>query len=204
MDRRARLHARAGTRSRKLALPIAEPCSACSRDPQVRFGDSYSAGRIEVRGDLVEFMSVLYRSAAHESSEGTIANRLAGLLYKPRRNTLAGSRANIHRHYDLGNDFYSLWLGETMAYTCAYYPHSRRDARPGASGQDGPRLPQVAPCARRHRRRGWLRLGQLRAAHGQPLRRKGARLQYLQGTDRLRAAARARVGSRTERRVHRG
>ncbi len=93
-------------------------------DPQVRFGDSYSAGRIEVRGDLVEFMSVLYRSAAHESSEGTIANRLAGLLYKPRRNTLAGSRANIHRHYDLGNDFYSLWLGETMAYTCAYYPQA--------------------------------------------------------------------------------
>jgi cyclopropane-fatty-acyl-phospholipid synthase len=35
---------------------------------------------------------------------------------------LAGSRDNIHKHYDLGNDFYSLWLGETMAYTCAYYP----------------------------------------------------------------------------------
>jgi cyclopropane-fatty-acyl-phospholipid synthase len=33
-----------------------------------------------------------------------------------------GSRQNIRRHYDLGNDFYALWLGETMAYTCAYYP----------------------------------------------------------------------------------
>jgi cyclopropane-fatty-acyl-phospholipid synthase len=38
------------------------------------------------------------------------------------RNTLAGSRDNIHHHYDIGNEFYALWLGETMAYTCAYYP----------------------------------------------------------------------------------
>jgi cyclopropane-fatty-acyl-phospholipid synthase len=37
-------------------------------------------------------------------------------------NTLQGSQQNIHHHYDIGNDFYSLWLGETMAYTCAYFP----------------------------------------------------------------------------------
>jgi cyclopropane-fatty-acyl-phospholipid synthase len=43
-------------------------------------------------------------------------------LHRPRLNTLAGSRDNIHHHYDIGNDFYSLWLGRTMAYTCAYYP----------------------------------------------------------------------------------
>jgi cyclopropane-fatty-acyl-phospholipid synthase len=46
------------------------------------------------------------------------------LMHRPRVrvNTLAGSRDNIHHHYDIGNDFYSLWLGRTMAYTCAYYP----------------------------------------------------------------------------------
>jgi cyclopropane-fatty-acyl-phospholipid synthase len=54
----------------------------------------------------------------------SIANRVISWLHRPRRNTLAGSRDNIHRHYDLGNDFYSLWLGQTMAYTCAYYPHA--------------------------------------------------------------------------------
>jgi cyclopropane-fatty-acyl-phospholipid synthase len=36
-------------------------------------------------------------------------------------NTLSGSRRNIHRHYDLGNEFYRLWLDPGMAYTCAYY-----------------------------------------------------------------------------------
>jgi cyclopropane-fatty-acyl-phospholipid synthase len=28
----------------------------------------------------------------------------------------------VHRHYDLGNDFYRLWLDERMVYTCAYFP----------------------------------------------------------------------------------
>ena len=90
------------------------------RDAQLRFGDAYSSGQIEVEGDLVRFMVTVFRTLS--APEDSIANRVAGWLHRPRRNTLAGSRDNIHRHYDLGNDFYSLWLGETMAYTCAYYP----------------------------------------------------------------------------------
>ncbi len=93
-------------------------------DPQLRFGDAYSCGRIEVAGDLIELMNVVYRASAQQSGEESIASRVAGWLHRPRRNTLAGSRANIHRHYDLGNDFYALWLDETMAYTCAYFPRA--------------------------------------------------------------------------------
>jgi cyclopropane-fatty-acyl-phospholipid synthase len=37
-------------------------------------------------------------------------------------NSLRGSRHNIHRHYDIGNDFYKLWLDPQLVYTCAYYP----------------------------------------------------------------------------------
>jgi cyclopropane-fatty-acyl-phospholipid synthase len=37
-------------------------------------------------------------------------------------NSLHGSRSNIHRHYDLGNDFYKLWLDRQLVYTCAYFP----------------------------------------------------------------------------------
>jgi cyclopropane-fatty-acyl-phospholipid synthase len=92
------------------------------RDAQIRFGDAYSTGQIEVEGDLVSFMATVFRTLSAPDAHDSIANRVAGWLHRPRRNTLAGSRDNIHRHYDLGNDFYSLWLGETMAYTCAYYP----------------------------------------------------------------------------------
>jgi cyclopropane-fatty-acyl-phospholipid synthase len=41
---------------------------------------------------------------------------------RPRRNTRTGSRQNIHSHYDLGNEFFRLWLDKEMVYTCAYYP----------------------------------------------------------------------------------
>ncbi|MGO9946118.1 MAG: class I SAM-dependent methyltransferase [Steroidobacteraceae bacterium] len=91
-------------------------------DPQVRFPDSYCAGRIEVEGDLVDFLVILYRIFEASDTGDSMAGRVIRKLQRPRRNTLAGSRENIHRHYDLGNEFYSLWLGETMAYTCAYYP----------------------------------------------------------------------------------
>ena len=91
------------------------------RDAQLRFGDAYSTGRIEVEGDLVRFMETVFRTLGSSDPRDSIANRVAGWLHRPRRNTLAGSRDNIHQHYDLGNDFYSLWLGQTMAYTCAYY-----------------------------------------------------------------------------------
>ena len=37
-------------------------------------------------------------------------------------NSLYGSRHNVHSHYDLGNEFYKLWLDRQLVYTCAYFP----------------------------------------------------------------------------------
>ncbi len=47
-----------------------------------------------------------------------IANRILAVL---RRNSLVGSRKNISDHYDLGNDFFKLFLDPTMTYSSAYY-----------------------------------------------------------------------------------
>ena len=54
----------------------------------------------------------------HGSLVGTVLDRLHHLL---RRNTRAGSRDNIHVHYDIGNDFYGLWLDRSMTYSSALY-----------------------------------------------------------------------------------
>jgi cyclopropane-fatty-acyl-phospholipid synthase len=43
------------------------------------------------------------------------------LLHRSRRNTVSGSRRNIAAHYDLGNDFYRLFLDETMTYSSAVF-----------------------------------------------------------------------------------
>lgn len=88
--------------------------------PDLHFGDLYSTGRLEVEGDLVHFLTeVGYRT---EHAVPGPLKKLRDLLSRPRANTLAGSRDNIHHHYDLGNDFYRLWLDEAMQYTCAYFP----------------------------------------------------------------------------------
>lgn len=44
------------------------------------------------------------------------------LLGTLRRNTVGRARRQIHRHYDLGNDLFSLFLDETMLYSCAIFP----------------------------------------------------------------------------------
>ncbi len=91
-------------------------------DPDVQFGDLYSAGKIEVEGSLLRMIEELYLGASDANRPISFTRRLAQWRHRRRRNTLTGSRDNIHHHYDIGNDFYSLWLGETMAYTCAYFP----------------------------------------------------------------------------------
>ncbi|MGM9483180.1 class I SAM-dependent methyltransferase [Roseateles sp. NT4] len=55
---------------------------------------------------------------------GRLGYRLRHLL---RRNSKAGSARNIHAHYDLGNDFYRLWLDPSMSYSAAWF--EGRDAR---------------------------------------------------------------------------
>src|SRR6185312_6351386 len=93
-----------------------------AKDPHIRFGDAYSEGKITIDGDLVKFVELMYRAAPEQPrAVRTFSSFLKG-SHRRRRNTLTGSRDNIHHHYDIGNDFYSLWLGDTMAYTCAYYP----------------------------------------------------------------------------------
>lgn len=93
-------------------------------DPDVQFGELYSSGDIRVEGDLALLLSELYRGnrAPKGTNAITLARRIGAALHRRPENSLTGSRDNIQHHYDIGNEFYSLWLGRTMAYTCAYFP----------------------------------------------------------------------------------
>ncbi len=49
-------------------------------------------------------------------------SKSAAVLYHAfRRNTKRGSRKNIHEHYDLGNEFFSLFLDDTLTYSCGVF-----------------------------------------------------------------------------------
>ncbi len=95
-------------------------------NPNLQFGDGYTDGRIEIEGNLVEFLEAVYRSRSAASRRtGRFRRLVSRRQERTRSNTLRGSRANIHHHYDIGNDFYKLWLDDQLVYTCAYFPSPR-------------------------------------------------------------------------------
>jgi cyclopropane-fatty-acyl-phospholipid synthase len=86
-------------------------------NPDLHFGDLYSAGRLEVRGELLTLLQEAYRYTAKHTAIGQLVAR--GRKLAP---DLSDSKRNIHHHYDIGNKFYELWLDrEALQYTCAYF-----------------------------------------------------------------------------------
>jgi cyclopropane-fatty-acyl-phospholipid synthase len=90
------------------------------RHPELGFGDAFSAGRVRVKGDLVEVLSHLFR-ATEEAGARRGKRGVFATLPRPRGNARQRVRDGVQRHHELGNDFYALWLDERMVYTCAYY-----------------------------------------------------------------------------------
>jgi cyclopropane-fatty-acyl-phospholipid synthase len=86
-------------------------------NPDLHFGDLYSTGRVQVRGDLLTLLLEAYRYTSEHTFAGALIAR--GRKLAP---DLADSKRNIHHHYDIGNEFYKLWLDrEALQYTCAYF-----------------------------------------------------------------------------------
>ncbi len=86
------------------------------------FGDGYSDGRIEVEGDLLAFLEEAFRAPPPPAFVRALRRWVSGWTVRPRPNSVSRARENIWHHYDLGNDFYRLWLDEQLLYTCAYFP----------------------------------------------------------------------------------
>jgi cyclopropane-fatty-acyl-phospholipid synthase len=91
-------------------------------DPELGFGDAYAQGRIEVKGDLVHTLEVVFRSMHKVGKRSWYYRLFSGWLQRVQANTLDGSASNIHSHYDLNEEFYKLWLDSRLVYTCAYFP----------------------------------------------------------------------------------
>ncbi len=89
----------------------------------VGLGESYMAGD----WDSPDLTALLHCFAANQHAlvevfEGSWLNRVASLFrHRRRANTKAGSKRNIQAHYDLGNDFYQLWLDPSMTYSSAVF-----------------------------------------------------------------------------------
>ncbi len=83
-------------------------------DPELNFGEAYMYGAVDIRGDLVALLEAIYRALPDTTQR-------SWWLWQG-SNDVTAARENVHHHYDLGNEFYRLWLDPAMVYTCAYFP----------------------------------------------------------------------------------
>lgn len=91
------------------------------RQPRIEFGETYRDGSLDVEGDLPRVLATLYGAVARMSSRGWIGRLLSLGEVRHRSHSVGHSRDNVHHHYDIGNDFYRLWLDDQLLYTCAYF-----------------------------------------------------------------------------------
>jgi cyclopropane-fatty-acyl-phospholipid synthase len=97
----------------------------------VAFGGSSGSGEAYIKGSwncshLVNLVRIFLRNRDVLDGMDARLTRLKAPLHRIlhwlNRNTREGSRRNISAHYDLGNDFFELFLDSSLMYSCAYYP----------------------------------------------------------------------------------
>jgi cyclopropane-fatty-acyl-phospholipid synthase len=79
------------------------------------------AGDIQVEGDFKQLLRFGTDAAFLNLPLGLKAKLAIKHLRQTSLNTLSRSQKHVAHHYDRGNDFYKLWLDESMAYSCAYF-----------------------------------------------------------------------------------
>jgi cyclopropane-fatty-acyl-phospholipid synthase len=101
-------------------------------------GEAFMVSDFDIEGDILEAVSLIDVIAGKKMTTGQILQLYRAYLALPRsdeRNVdhrgpaqLSGTRHSQHRdetavqyHYDVSNEFYSLWLGKRMQYSCAYF-----------------------------------------------------------------------------------
>ena len=96
----------------------------------IAFGGAVGAAEAYIRGywscdDLTKTVQLLLKNRdvldGMDHGMARLARPLRKALHFVNRNTRKGSRRNIAAHYDLGNDFFSLWLDPTMMYSSAVF-----------------------------------------------------------------------------------
>ncbi len=88
------------------------------KSTSIALGEAYMDGSLEIEGDLYH---ALNRFMGQIGKFSTDRRALKKLLFssQDKKNQLK----EVSSHYDIGNDFYRLWLDETMSYSCSFFQH---------------------------------------------------------------------------------
>lgn len=111
---------------------------------ELSLGEAFIRNDFEIEGDIFRAFALMQEIAAHAWSLGQLADLAFGLLWLPRdgRGKVEGrgplrargvlhsrerDRQVVQYHYDVGNEFYALWLDRNLQYSCGYFPTGKED-----------------------------------------------------------------------------
>lgn len=87
------------------------------RSPSLTFGEGYMKGDIVIEGELEDVLAGFYKTS--EKLQSTWLTRVRNIL--PSKISIKEAITNAQHHYDVGNEFYKLWLDPHMIYSCAVF-----------------------------------------------------------------------------------
>jgi len=96
-------------------------------DSFLGFGESYMAGEVDVQGNLQRLFQLVLRAGFNINRLSRWQRLKFFYEYLRSKNSARKARVNITYHYDKGNDFYALWLDQSMTYSCAYFRSEEDD-----------------------------------------------------------------------------
>ena len=94
------------------------PVSSLLTSTSIALGEAYMDGDLEIEGDLYEALDHFLGQMGKFSTD---QNALKKLIFTS--SSKKNQQKEVRSHYDIGNDFYKLWLDETMSYSCGYFRH---------------------------------------------------------------------------------
>lgn len=86
------------------------------RSTSLALGEAYMDRGIEVEGDLFAALNIALSQIPNFSTDSSALKKIIQSSTSQRN-----QKKEVSSHYDLGNDFYKLWLGKTMNYSCGYF-----------------------------------------------------------------------------------
>ncbi|KEI16258.1 SAM-dependent methyltransferase [Clostridium novyi B str. ATCC 27606] len=87
------------------------------KDPFLTLGEAYMDNIIDFQGSIQEIIESIYKNKESFLHKASIFSK----LYNVTKHSIKQNKKDIQYHYDLGNNFYSLWLDKTLSYSCAYF-----------------------------------------------------------------------------------
>ena len=112
-----------GSRVRRwICVPDRSKLYKLLANPGLYMGEYYSDGSVQIEGDLWSFFEDLHSALVAGDRDPNLLWKLLRRPAQRRPSTPEAAKDNIHQHYDLGNEFYQMWLDKAaMQYTCAYF-----------------------------------------------------------------------------------